>query len=396
MPCFDMLRFDMLRPALALSALTCLAIGGCASNVAQPGKSTPDSPLTADTAGGPVDPAIAAAQSAQQLFDKLRQRQANPAAQPIAAAPPAGGPAVAVPIASATAPANTPLRLTEQAPSAVPAVSPPAQPARTTTPAFTTGESPTSNRLTADYARELAVQLDADAQRGTNPALATAITLAALSPLDASIADRLTTTMTKLDGENRHLVDLVRGLALAASSGGKTSTLATPSTIAPASTVQIVLAAAAKLGESRGLRMATLAACSQVESFGRYIPMPTDRFIAGQRRGVILYAELANFVNADSPTGDSASEGSADGPFAVTLRQSVQLLKESDGTVAVDFGTTEFASRSRSPRRDLFLAQRIDLPANLTIGTYVLNVRITDVASSSETEQKLPLMVIAR
>ena len=248
--------------------------------------------------------------------------------------------------------------------------------------------------------------------------VSSAMVLAALAPIDPTAAERFSTLRARLDEDQLHIADTVRRIVEVARNGEpkpaegtatESRTLdgkAQPANSLAASKAsvvtaisggsvlsQVVLDAAISLDEQRGLRIGTLALTSAVESFGRYTPIDTSRFVAGRKSPILVYTELANFSNN---AGDAGLDDNAEGKFAVILIQSIELRSETDGTVALDYGAQEFSSRARAARRDLFLTRRIELPTNLSIGTYVLNVRVKDRTTGSETESKLKLEIGAR
>ena len=256
------------------------------------------------------------------------------------------------------------------------------------------------------------------ANLGSGALVSSAMVLAALAPVDPSAAERYSTLRGRLDEDQLHIADTVRRIVEVSRVGefktgegrgrdertadGKAppaNPFAVPkASVAIASSgvsvlAQVVLDSAITLDEQRGLRIGTLALTSAVESFGRYTPMDTARFVAGRKVPILVYTELANFSNN---AGDAGFDENAEGKFSVILVQSIELRNETDGTVALDYGTQEFSSRARAARRDLFVTRRIELPTNLNIGTYVLNVRVKDRATGSETESKLKLEVGAR
>jgi len=258
---------------------------------------------------------------------------------------------------------------------------------------------------------------------GSGALVSSAMVLAALAPVDPSAAEGFSRLRNRLDEDQVHIADTVRRIVDAARNGepkpgegkagdGRTAdgmmmdgrAQPTNSLSVPKASVsiagsgvsvlsQVILDSAITLDEQRGLRIGALALTSAVESFGRYTPMDTSRFVAGRKAPILVYTELANFSNN---AGDGSLDDNGEGKFSVMLVQTIELRSEADGTVALDYGTQEFASRARAARRDLFVTRRIELPANLTIGTYVLNVRVKDRATGSETENKLKLEVGAR
>lgn len=153
---------------------------------------------------------------------------------------------------------------------------------------------------------------------------------------------------------------------------------------APAPTPAAPAAAAA---ESR-LEISTLALCQRVESFGRYTPLTSSTFLAGRSAQMILYTELAGFTQRPDSSGDSQQ-------FVTELSQTVELFLDSDGSKQFVVPTQSVRELSRSPRRDFYLVQRIELPRTLSVGRYNLKVRVTDLASGQESERSQRINIVA-
>jgi hypothetical protein len=323
----------------------------------------------------------------------------------VAATAPGPSPAPAPAPAPSTAAANAPLELDRPRP-------PASSSARGQTSADVAAQR--ENRLSS-HLREIAQILDTDITAGKSSTyepgtaeadrklLSSSMVLASLSPLDKSIADRYSSMRSRLTDDQRNVTDVVRQLSETAVGrsirpDGTVRVLETdkPSTVTQAETTVSVLSrvltdGAAKVTEATGLTIPTVALVSSVESYGRYTPMPSNRFIAGRGTPVLVYNELANFSNT-AIDDNNRSEGE----FGVSIQQRIELRPVDGQVVAVDFGPQEFISRARSSRRDLFLARRIDLPPNLTIGKYVLNVNIKDLATGHSEEAKIQLEVVAK
>lgn len=127
------------------------------------------------------------------------------------------------------------------------------------------------------------------------------------------------------------------------------------------------------------LQINQLALCRRVDSYGVYEPFATTRFLAGRKNRVLVYVELENFKH----------EPQNDGRFEVRLEQSVELY-DATGEMAVwRQGPVELVDISRNKRRDFFIVYPIDLPARLTVGRYLLKVRVADKHTNSLCEQTM-------
>lgn len=124
--------------------------------------------------------------------------------------------------------------------------------------------------------------------------------------------------------------------------------------------------------------------CREVRGFGTYTPLETARFEAGKAHKVIVYSEVENF---SSVLNDKNL-------WETRLEQELVLYTESGLPVWEEKTPTTDLCRNR--RTDFFIARIITLPANLTLGRYVLKVSITDPQAGRIAETSIPLAVVAR
>lgn len=135
------------------------------------------------------------------------------------------------------------------------------------------------------------------------------------------------------------------------------------------------------------LSLGTVALCTRVESFGRYRPLESCRMLAGRSNAAIVYVEVEDFVQQRA--GDA-------GDFTVQLEQQIELWYD-DGSRQWRAPAATIRDSSRTRRNDFFLVQRIDLPANLSVGKYNLKVTVRDLgaAGSPQAESIVPIEIIA-
>jgi hypothetical protein len=131
----------------------------------------------------------------------------------------------------------------------------------------------------------------------------------------------------------------------------------------------------------------TIALCQDVRGFGNYTPFDGDppRFSAGSPHPTILYCEVANF---SSQLNDKRL-------WQTELVQNAVLYTEGGMSVWTD-QARPVTDTARVHRQDFFIAQRIDLPAALPIGRYLLKVTIEDKQSNHFAEATQPLLIIAQ
>ncbi len=122
-----------------------------------------------------------------------------------------------------------------------------------------------------------------------------------------------------------------------------------------------------------------------VSSFGVYDEFGDNRFLAGQSNSMIVYVELDDFQ----------SQESADGRHVVKLAQEVELYTDPSGTLVWAQPREELLDESRNRRRDFFVRQLIKLPANLSVGEYLIKVRVFDVNAGTVAERSVPIVLVA-
>jgi hypothetical protein len=142
-----------------------------------------------------------------------------------------------------------------------------------------------------------------------------------------------------------------------------------------------------RLRNQAELVIPTIELCTRVNGFGVYDPIKPARFPAGKEAKVILYCEVENF----------ASQLNATKQWETRLSQDVVLYTEQNGLEVWRDKTAnkEVVDDSRNRRHDFFLAKVIDLPANLTIGRYLLKVSVVDDQVKRVAENTIPIEIVA-
>ena len=142
---------------------------------------------------------------------------------------------------------------------------------------------------------------------------------------------------------------------------------------------QTLEAAAARLRDAGPLRLAHLAFCTEVNSYGVYKPFERFEFTAGQE--VLLYAEVDGFK----------AEAQSDG-FRTTLSSSYEIVDPKGTTIDThEFGLTEEVCRNR--RRDYFIRYQFHLPQQLPPGAYTLRLKMTDALSQKTGEATIEFSI---
>ena len=223
-------------------------------------------------------------------------------------------------------------------------------------------------------------QLRAVLRQGDEPALRRAITAAGLSLADPSRplspADLEGLTAAQRDLVMRyHQVIVQLGMQLA----GKESNL-------NRADVETLLQG---LLPPQPLKIINLQLCRRVRSFGVYEPFADTVFQAGRAHRAIVYVEVDHFrsSNATSASGQSV--------FQVKLQQEISIINQADGLEVWKSAPANIVDESRQQRRDFFVVQMIDIPANLGVGRYQLRARLTDTQAQTVDEAVLPLTLVA-
>jgi hypothetical protein len=151
--------------------------------------------------------------------------------------------------------------------------------------------------------------------------------------------------------------------------------------------VRPFLELADRLRNQAELVIPTIELCTRVTGFGVYDPIKPARFTAGKTTKIILYCEVENF----------ASELNADKQWETRLSQDVVLYTEQNGLEVWRDKTAnkQVVDQSRNRRHDFFLAKVIELPANLTIGRYLLKVSVVDDQVKRVAENTIPIEIVA-
>ena len=135
----------------------------------------------------------------------------------------------------------------------------------------------------------------------------------------------------------------------------------------------------------RPIRIKKVDLCQRVRGYGVYEPFESRVFLSGRSQAMIIYAELRNF----------SCKKTSDGRYQVQLSQEVVLYNESDGLAVWRQPTVDIIDESRNRRHDFFVVQMVRLPARLTVGKYLLKVRVTDSENGSLDESTIPIQIVA-
>ncbi len=155
-------------------------------------------------------------------------------------------------------------------------------------------------------------------------------------------------------------------------------------TMLQAKKIHPLLEMADRLRSQADLSVPTVALCRRVEGFGKYEPITPARFSAGRDSKVIVYCEVENFESKK-----------LDGEMWETrLTQQVTIFTDNGQFVWTD-KARPVVDQSRRRRHDFYAYEMLHLPADLTIGRYLLKVSITDENAGKVAEETVPVSIAA-
>lgn len=139
--------------------------------------------------------------------------------------------------------------------------------------------------------------------------------------------------------------------------------------------------------------------CLRVDNFGVYreVERYDDRykFIAGTPHPVIVYTELDHFTR--TPSNRDGVDG-----YVVNVQQALkiyrtgtEIARDSENTLVWQMDAQPVVDFSRRQLRDFFIVQVIELPANLSVGSYRMKVIATDIATGEQVERAIDFDMIA-
>lgn len=149
--------------------------------------------------------------------------------------------------------------------------------------------------------------------------------------------------------------------------------------------VRPLIEATNRLRSQAELHLPTVQLCTRVDGFGVYEPIDPPRFAAGKEASAVLYTEVANF---SSLINDKQK-------WETKLTHEAVLYTES-GLPVWQEKPQSITDASRNRRTDFYVARIIKLPANLTIGRYLLKITVTDAQASRVAESTVPVTVVAQ
>lgn len=176
---------------------------------------------------------------------------------------------------------------------------------------------------------------------------------------------------------------------------------ALPTRATPGEMLDTLADMSAAIESALRMRIATTALATRVLSFGRYTPVPENRFIHGRTVRFLLYTEIEHFAYRELAEGEALSlsqqRGSGVDPadrYLVEVSQELQLYTP-EGQLVWSLPEQSVVETSRNLRRDFFLTNDVTLPNTLGIGTYTLKVIMRDKTSGVADESNVEVRITA-
>ncbi|MBX3403120.1 MAG: hypothetical protein KF699_06875 [Phycisphaeraceae bacterium] len=272
-------------------------------------------------------------------------------------------------------------------------------------------EQPSERERRIEYAKRLAEILNSEGAAADSP-LKAVLPLIALEAIQPGVAAaELQALLPRLSPRERQTVESVR--ALMSQLDEQADSGADPRALAEVvrTTVDRAAPPPPPPPAPETLTLGNVALCRRVDSFGRYTPYASSTFVARQRIPMIVYTEVENYAQAreaELPPTDgrptSLSRPGSPDRWALELSQEIHLYA-ADGSLQWFVKEQTHRDVSQSKRRDFFLVQRIDLPAELSVGRYTLKVIVRDKGAARlaglppdaepATEVNIPIQIVA-
>jgi len=277
------------------------------------------------------------------------------------------------PEGSATAAANAPTRMPEDAGSAT-TTRPPIDGAADDTQA--SGTPPRRVAETPEALAAAAAALYRDASRADTP-MRSLMALAALSIADPdrpfnpdALSDITEEERRTLSSFHAFCRELGRRLASSDESD---------------EVVRAVEQLAKEMRGERRLHIPRGEFCSAVEGFGHFASIEPREFVAHAAARFVLYFEVDGYRSAEL-TGEG---------WKTELSIELSILSERDGVPVWRRDWQTITDLAASQRKDFFVTHIVAIPDALSVGAYVLKVRVRDEQAGSLAERSIPFRMVA-
>lgn len=133
------------------------------------------------------------------------------------------------------------------------------------------------------------------------------------------------------------------------------------------------------------LKVARAELCTVVEGFGRYTTFDKYAFLAGEAQQAVLYTEIDEFTSKQNEKGE----------WVTDLWQELVIYSQADSVPVWYQEWQPVTDVAKRKRHDFYISHLITLPSRLTVGSYILKVRVKDDATGSIAEAGIPFKIVA-
>ncbi len=137
-------------------------------------------------------------------------------------------------------------------------------------------------------------------------------------------------------------------------------------------------------GERR-LRLAHGEFCTSVEGFGNFARIEPREFIAHSAARFVLYFEVDGYRSTET-----GGEG-----WKTELSVELSILSERDGVPVWRRDWQTITDLAASQRKDFFVTHVVAVPEALSVGAYVMKIRVRDELAGALAELSLPFRMVA-
>jgi len=153
----------------------------------------------------------------------------------------------------------------------------------------------------------------------------------------------------------------------------------------PAAVARAVEQLASEIRGERRLRVPRADLCTRVDGFGAFAPIEPREFVAHSGARFVLYFEVDGYRSANL-----SGEG-----WKTELSVELSILSERDGVPVWRRDWETITDLAATQRRDFFVTHVVSVPSALSVGGYVLKVRVRDELTSALAEYAVPFVMVA-
>jgi len=122
-------------------------------------------------------------------------------------------------------------------------------------------------------------------------------------------------------------------------------------------------------------------ACEVINTFGDYGPRPNDVYEPGDT--ILLYTEITNFFMPATEAGS----------YDLWIKEDIRLFNDNNFQIWGKDNFIDYHHSFRSPISDLFLQNKLTLPAEFPEGKFIIKMEISDLLSGKNVETRYVFFV---